>query len=329
MKIIELKPIKENLSDYDKIEKVIKKAFIDVLYKPLLKELGIQSVKIKNASTSDLEEALREGRVTYSEGAFRGKFNSSISKELKALGAIWDRKTSSFKIKEEALSREVQQVVRASEVYFAQRLEAIDERLSQILPAKISEQVKVAQMFDRTLWKVEKDFQKSVENIIVSPELTTAQRAKIADEWQTNMDLWIRDFSEEHIQELRKTVQDAAFAGNRYESLVKGIQTSYDVSANKAKFLARQETSLLMAKFKEARYTSAGVDEYRWGCVKMPHDASPKKHTPGNVRYYHGILEGQIFKWSDPPVTNKSPERRNNPGQDYNCRCFPRPIVKF
>jgi SPP1 gp7 family putative phage head morphogenesis protein len=95
------------------------------------------------------------------------------------------------------------------------------------------------------------------------------------------------------------------------------------VSANKAKFLARQETSLMTTKLKETRYREAGVNEYKWKTV-----AGSKLHP---VRPSHKILEGRIFRWDDPPITTPPGEavRRNNPGQDYNCRCFAQPIVRF
>lgn len=329
MKILELRPIKDSAKDYEKIEMRIKRAFLDLLYKPLLKELSIK-IKVSNAR-EDLIEGLRSGKVTFSQGAFRGQFNASISKELRSLGAVWDRKTSSFKIRKADLPYPIREAIGVSEIYFQQKLARIDKKLSQILPVEIADKINVTDLFDSALFKVEKDFQKSIEKITVAPELTASQRVKIASEWQNNMDLWIKGFAEEHIKQLRKTVRDSALKGNRFESLTKGIQTSYGVTARKAKFLARQETNLLMASFKEARYIDAGVNSYRWGCVKMPHDKTPHQHIPGNVRYAHGILEGKIFRFDDPPVTSNpgEPERRNNPMQDYNCRCFARPIVKF
>ena len=45
------------------------------------------------------------------------------------------------------------------------------------------------------------------------------------------------------------------------------IQKSYGVTANKAKFLARQETKLLTTTLKEVRYVDAGVTKYKWKSV--------------------------------------------------------------
>ena len=128
-------------------------------------------------------------------------------------------------------------------------------------------------------------------------------------------------------------VKENVFAfGNRREALIKKFMESYNVTENKAKVWARQETNLLMAKFKETKYLEAGVEEYEWRCVHMPHQPSPTAiYKPGEVRYSHAILEGKIFSWKNPPVTTRPGEkqRRNNPGQDYQCRCFALPLVRF
>lgn len=328
-----LTPIKEDPSFYDEIEERILKVFKKLLYEPILDEAGIAKLKnIWNAKDGGhLVDALRKGFVTFSKGAFRGKFNSYTSKDIKALGGIWDKKTSSFKILLSDVPPEIKAEIATSAVRFGEKLGRIDKKLSQILSAEIADSIKISDLFDQTLWKIEKDIQKTLSNITVEAKLSPEQREKIAEEWQNNMKLWITDFSEKEIIELRKTVQDTIFSGNRYESLLKGIQDSYGVTARKAKFLARQETSLLMAKFKETRYTAAGVNEYMWGNIGMPKDRTPNQHTPGNVRYSHAILEGKVFRWNDPPVTTApgEPEARNNPGQDYNCRCFARPLAKF
>ncbi len=177
----------------------------------------------------------------------------------------------------------------------------------------------------------EKDFKKTLKNISIAPTLTDGARKRISEDWQENMDLWIKDFTKKEIVNLREKIQKSTFSGNRYETMIKTIKDSYGVTKRKARFLARQETNLLLAKFKETRYTEANINEYIWTCVKMPKDKSPNEHTPGNVRYSHGILDGLTFRWDDPPITTPpgEPARRNNPGQDYNCRCFARPIVKF
>ncbi len=318
----ELKPIKESTVDFEKIEARIIAAFRKKLYEPLMKELLISRNKIEN-STDDLLKAITEGTITFSKATFSGKFDAKTSRELRELGATWDKKTSSFKLTKRSLPIPIRSAINTSAQRFEERLKLIDKKISEVLPEEIAGSVKTADLFDHTLWKTEKEFQKTLENITVAPQLSNKQRVRIAEEWQDNMDLFIKDFAEEEIKKLRQEVMQSAFAGNRRESLIDSIQKSYGVTQRKARFLARQETSLMMAKFKEVRYTDVGVKEYRWACV-----AGSKNHP---VRHSHKILEGKVFRWDTPPITTapNEPVRRNNPGQDYNCRCFARPIVKF
>ncbi len=320
-KFIELRSVRETLEDYDAITDRIREVFKKELYLPLLKILSIPTAKLSNSRDS-LLRAIQQGVITYADGTFQGSFNSHTSKELRDLGAKWDRKTSTYKLSETKLTLDVREAVSTSQARFIEKLKQLDVKLQKILPAEIANKLKIEDIFDSQLWKVDKAVKKTLENITVTPTLTKDQRQQIAAEWQGNMDLWIKDFAEEQIKELRKSVRDSVFKGNRYESLVKSIQDNYGVTSNKAKFLARQETNLLMAKFKETRYEDAGVFEYRWRCV-----AGSKNHP---VRPSHLALNGKIFRFDTPPVTTdpSEPQRRNNPGEDYNCRCYAVPVIR-
>lgn len=310
------------------MEEELKKHFKEKIYYPLLRDLTLPKNKISNAGFDPLLNALFRGQITYNEGTFSGKLNAGISKALKELGAKFDRKEGTFHIPYQSLPIEVKNMISSSEGKFKQKLQKMDRTLSQILPEEVAGSFKSEHFFDKTIWKADTEFRENVKKIAVPPQLTDDQRKVISKEWQNNMDLWIQKWTEDEIKGLRKKVQESTFAGNRYGSLTKMIQDSYQVSANKAKFLARQETNLLLSKFKETRYEAAGFKEYIWRCVKRPHDKDPNHHTPGNVRYAHGLLEGKVFSFDNPPVTSNPGQttRRNNPGADYNCRCFSRPI---
>lgn len=311
-RLVELKPIRESKHYYEKLEKRIKLAFRDLIYLPIMEFITFPFT-LKNSDSDPLYEALKSGRLVYDGKAFQGKFSAETSKALRSLGAQWDRKTKTYRIKKALLPMDIRSVVSAGHLEFEKQLDAIDRGLSQILPEKIADNLVFSDIFDQTLWKVDEEFRKTLKGIIVPPQLTPETRKRIAEEWQTNMRLWIKNFTEEEIVKLRAKVKASAFAGNRYESLIKSIQRSYGVSSRKARFLARQETGLLMAKFKESRYTQSGVYEYRWRCVV----GSPL-HP---VRPSHKALDGKIFRFDDPPITTGpgEPARRNNPGEDYNC----------
>lgn len=319
---IELKPILDPKSEWDELEARLKKLFRDKIYYPLLKELDLSKKTLKNAKNrAPLMEALFTGQITFNKGVFSGSFNAGISQALRDLGATFDRKTSTYRIAQADLPMEVRNMISASSDQFQSKIDLINQKLKELVPEDIAKELKSADLFDRALWKTEKSFQTNVKNITVAPKLTEAQSAKIAEEWQNNMQLYIKDFTEKQIQELRETVLKSTFEGNRWGSLVDTIQKSYKVSANKAKFLARQETQLLLTTHKVIKYKQAGVTEYSWRTVNRPKDPTPHHHTLGNVRYSHGILDKTIQRFDAPPIVSNpgEPVRRANPGADYNC----------
>lgn len=324
----ELKPLPDNDKDYEVIERKLKELFRREIYIPLVKLLGIPVKTLQN-SKEGLLLAIKSGRIQFNRGSFSGRFNASISRELKALGARWDRKTGTWKIPQSSLSHEVRSAISQSEAFFDQKLQNIDRFLAKKLPEEIADQVKLADHFERTLWKVEGQVIGSYKNLVLAPQLTEKQVKELSDDYTKNMKLWITDFTKENIEKLRKDMQASVFAGNRRDTAQKMIQSSYGTSVNKAKFLARQETRLLVTKFKQTRYEDAGVKQYRWGISHNPIQAKGAPYRKGNVRHDHGVLAGKIFSWDDPPVTDQSTGARNHPGQDFNCRCFAIPIVKF
>lgn len=319
--------IKESTVDYEAIEKAIKDIFRKEIYLPLLQEFDARpNSRISNSkSVPGLLEALSSGRITFNRGVFSGKFNSEISKDLRALGAKFHRSTRTYRIQYKDLPREIIHAISSSESKFQSKIDAIDERLGDVIREEflgkgISSKLKTDHLFDRTLWRVEKDFQKSIRNITIAPQLTPEQRKRISDEWGQNMQLWIKDFTAKEITELRGKMMDTVFAGDRYGSAIKTLQDSFGVTARKAKFLARQETSLLMTKFKQVRYQDAGINVYKWVCVKG---------TPTHpVRPMHFKNNGKYYRFDDPPSVDNEGHRRN-PGQDYNCRCTARAAVNY
>lgn len=326
--IVKLPPIKETTEDYEAMEKAIVDFFKKEIYIPALKILKIpkQQSVLKN-SLDRLEDALRYGKISFFKGVFSGKFSAGVTNELKNLGAVWDRKTSTFRISKSNLPMSLRVLISTSETEYLAKIAELDKSLQEIVPEKIADKLQVKKFFDSSLWKVEKDFNKSVGKITIAPQLSKEQRSKISADWEKNMQLFVKDFTEKEILKLRKNIQKNVFLGARYESAVGAIQKSYGVSENKAKFLARQETSLMMAKFKEVRYLDAGIKEYEWHNVAGSplHPVRPRHKELGEAS-----KKGVLYRFDRPPVTSAAgePKRENNPGEDYNCRCFAIPVFR-
>lgn len=318
MKKYELSPIRERTSDYDKLEEKIRKLFLQVIYFPLLKQLDNPKAVILN-SEDDLVRAIKSGRIRFYRGKFTGKFSSKISKELKSLGAEWDGSAMAWKVPLESLSSDLRMAVRTAEDAARRMASAIEKQLNDLLPTDVGAKFNATNFFDQTIWRTQREIEKSVKGITVAPQLTEEQAANIAKAYNTNLQKYIQDFTQKEILDLRNKISESTLSGARYESMVKVIEESYGVSSRKAKFLARQETGLMMAAFRRERYTGMGSQKYVWRCVV----GSPK-HP---VRPMHKRLDGTEQLWSSPPITDDD-GHRNHPGEDYNCRCTARPIIQ-
>lgn len=314
-----LSPIKNLPSDFDELEEIIRKLFRDEIYLPLVKELKAKHV-IQNEIPKALIDAIRTDKITFDRGSFSGKFSAAISKDLRKIGAKFDVRTSTFKLPMYKLPDDLRQEIQASVHRFNKVTASIDRQLQKILPEEIADKLETEKFFDKTLWQTNNKIKEQLKAIKVTPTLTKDATTLIAKEYTKNLQKYIVEFTTKETTELRNKIKEKILSGGRYESMVDVIQESYNVSTNKAKFLARQETGLLMAKFQEARYKDAGINDYIWKCVV----GSPL-HP---VRPMHKALDGTKHSWDNPPVTDAK-GNRNNPGEDYNCRCFARPIVSF
>lgn len=110
--------------------------------------------------------------------------------------------------------------------------------------------------------------------------------------------------------------------GLRVEEIMADLQQQFGFDQRRAELIARDQTLKLSGQLQEERQTQAGIKRYVWT-------------TSGDerVREDHERLDGQVFSWDDPPITNWSevqrgkPARRGHPGSDYNCRCSADPVV--
>lgn len=325
MKIIELKPVRHDPADYDAIEAEIREVLRRKIYLPLMRLVTgkNQVTSLPNAKDSALTAALRQGRISFGRGIFSGRFSAETSKELRSLGATWDRTTSTYRLRSSELPEEVLAAAKAGTTSYLAQIEKVEAALRQLLPEKIAGSVKLSDRFDRTISKVDKELKASFGKLAVMPELTAKARRIIADEWEENTQLYIRNFTQAEIKKLRAEIKVHVLDGGRFEHVTASIRRSYGVTERKARFLARQETGLLMSKFKKARYTESGSNEYRWRTV-----AGSPKHP---VRPSHKKLDGTIHRWDSPPITTapNEPVRRCHPGEDFECRCTAIPIVRF
>ena len=316
------------------IEAEINRILLEIIYKPIIEIIGVRDKEITTVlknSRSALNDAITRGTIWYEDGQFRGSFNSRTSAEIIKLGGVYNVKERGYSLPRALVPEQLKFAQTAANG----RYEAMRERILSAIDNMDPEQVdlisKASEQYQLALHRMDDDLQKTLpgggapgqqpetakSRITIEAELTADQIKVISKDWGNNLDLYIKKWTSENIVKLREEIQPHVLAGGRAEGLVKVIQDNYGVSARKAKFLARQETALLMSKFQETRYRDLGIETYRWSTA---HDS--------RVRHDHDLLNGKVFRFDSPPMTNKKTGARNNPGQDFNCRCVAIPVFE-
>lgn len=312
-----LKPI----YDFDRYSAPIAKAiFAEIfvqIFKPLYEILQMPVSK-QNASSSALVQALHSGRLQYVDGYFIGPLTARISKELRGIGAVYNKTRKAYKLPIGNLPQDILLAMSQGNQIAKNQMSKVDNFLRAIEGRRL----KVPELepfFGDTLAGLSTQFQATTKTI-TSRDFEIPLAPRFADQlkeaYTKNLDLYINDWYEEQILRLRKKVSKNVQEGFRAERLISDIQSERRVSFNKAKFLAKQETSLMVSKYRQMRYEEVGVKKYMWSTARDP-----------RVRKDHKELQGKIFDFDHPPVTDHHTMARNNPGEDYGCRCVAIPVL--
>ena len=199
---------------------------------------------------------------------------------------------------------------------------AVVKKIEDYLKAMEGRQIKVTgigEHLEKAFGKLDAQFQQTTKVITardIEIPLQDKFKEQLKDAYTENLDLYIQGWYDEQILRLRDKVYQNVAEGYRAENLVETIMSERDVSKRKAIFLAKQETSLMVSNYRELRYKDIGVSKYQWSTSQDV-----------RVRADHRALNGQIFDWEHPPVTNKQTGARNSPGEDFGCRCIAIPVL--
>lgn len=288
-----------------------------------------QKVGVTNAVGDDaLRGALRSGKVQYVRGVFSGDFNAGISSAIKRLGGVFDKRAGVFRLPEV----QAPQWVKAEAADYLNRAHNAHLAIQRELDAAL-ERVD-ASRYDvdaqRMVASVDQGWLASAAQLALKPPLTEEGKQALSDRYSENLNLYIKKWLKEDVLRLRRDVQKNAEAGYRFDTLIEAIQKRSGAGRAKARFLARNETSLFMSEYREQRFAAAGVTTYQWSTahdarVRPATDLTPReKLHAGN----HRVLDGRVFAYKAPPIVDPHTGRRANPGRDYNCRCVDIPILE-
>lgn len=295
---------------YAAIQRHINELFWRTIYAPLIAEMDIRSSEITNSTgtTNPLATAIQSGKIYYDSGLFYGQFTAPVSRYIRDQGGQFIRTKKAWALAD--FPMQITAAIAEANVRQTEFISKILSVLDDIESATPTAQFDLFVPYEKTVALIDNDLQATVRSISVMPEITKTMRNNIAKEWGANLEIYIKDWRAENIVKLRQEITQNTLRGNRSTAAIKAISENYGVSKRKAKFLARQETSLLLSKMREQRYKDAGSTRYKWS------GANDERERPD-----HKALNGKIISWDSPPVTNKKTGARNHAGADYGCRC--------
>ena len=266
-------------------------------------------------SSSDVINAIRSGMISYKDGEFQGSFTVAVSKTLSKF-STFDRRTKSWR----AHPADVPPNIKAAGVVAAGNVKQIQDQIvefADFLEKNLNDTIQTLSLpIVRPVLEMEGQIKTDLSAVAVEPELPPERVEQIAKEYNENQTTTIKGWTVEQTSRLRDMVERNVFNGSRRNDLEAMIRYEWDVTQNKAKFWARQETSLLLSKYSELRFKDAGIRRYRWS---TSHDE--------RVRESHKELNGKVFFLDSPPIVDPKTGRRAHPGEDFNCRCVKIPVI--
>jgi SPP1 gp7 family putative phage head morphogenesis protein len=113
--------------------------------------------------------------------------------------------------------------------------------------------------------------------------------------------------------EVAHLVSDALIKGQRAETIAREIETMPNISARRARVIARTEIGKAHSALTMARAAGVNSPGYIWRTTR-----------DGGTRPSHRAMEGQFVPWNKPPVLDLM---TGHAGEFPNCRCYAEPVI--
>lgn len=130
----------------------------------------------------------------------------------------------------------------------------------------------------------------------------------------------IKSIPSEYMTRVQGAVMRSITKGDGVKTVLEAVRKSGVVSENRAKLIARDQTSKTTTAVNSARMQALNIRKFEW-----LHSGGGKEPRP----LHKDVLNGQVFSLDDPPVIDDKTGERGLPGQLINCRCRMVPVVDF
>lgn len=154
----------------------------------------------------------------------------------------------------------------------------------------------------------------SLRTSIVTPDMQDTYKAIVAE----NVGL-IKSIPETYLQQVNGSVMRSIANGNGLQDLIPALEKYEGMTHRRAHNIALDQTRKTYNNIARDKMQALGVEKYRWN------------HSGGSnqPREDHIEMDGNVYRFDDPPVIDERTGERGIPGQAPNCRCTMTPIFQF
>jgi len=136
----------------------------------------------------------------------------------------------------------------------------------------------------------------------------------------------VKTIPQRYLRSLEAIVDKHTLQGSE-TSMIEDIQKLQNVTRNRAKFIARDQTSKFNNSLSQARQEAVGIQEYIWITAKdervRPTAARRRQPSYSPKDPNHREKHGKTFRWDTPP------DDTGHPGNDFNCRCVAKGVLNI
>jgi len=194
-----------------------------------------------------------------------------------------------------------------------QQLEAYSAELREWARETGRVMVAAAEREDEKLWgKTARELSRNIRAKIDGVDMSETRQILVAEQVEL-----IQSIPTEAAERVSQLSLEALAGGSRGQSIERELLNTSDVTKARARLIARTETARATTQFTESRAQSVGSEEYIW---RTAGDA--------DVRLGHRAVANKTFRWDSPPAV-KTGDRtyHHHPGEIFNCRCYPEPLI--
>ena len=291
-------------------------------YKPILDILKPNSVINQDNALFD---AIKSGALYYQNGAFyskTGRFSNTLAKELEAIGARYSKYGRCYRLTEAKIPERLLWIIQTTNAKVFSDVVVIKSVMDKFVGNidELVQNVKLTDLAEGMILDVEK---RAYENMkankiqVITPKMTDFRAREFAKNYTDTLRFDIKGKLPEEVVKMREVVGQMAIDGESRITIQRYIENKFKVSQKKAKFLARNESSIAVTEYLSATYQENGSEEFKWVA-----------NLDERVRDEHRELNGTVHRYDNLPIIDKRTGTRGMPGEFYNCRCTFIPIFK-